>query len=81
MNLIESNVFYFFLSDYLTNIVAMTNQQLIDAGRNQMDQTDQAIERSKMVTSLTMHPCPVCFSSLPWQILQYILLVGCSTNC
>ena len=28
---------------------AMTNQQLIDSGRNQMDQTDEAIARSKMV--------------------------------
>lgn len=27
----------------------MTNQELIDAGRKQMDETDQAIERSKMV--------------------------------
>jgi hypothetical protein len=27
----------------------MSNQQLIDSGMKQMDQTDQAIERSKMV--------------------------------
>ncbi|NP_001347174.1 Novel plant SNARE 13-like [Zea mays] len=33
---------------------AMTNQQLIDTGRNQMDQTDQAIERSKMVVAQTV---------------------------
>ncbi|XP_062211381.1 novel plant SNARE 12-like [Phragmites australis] len=33
---------------------AMTNQQLIDTGRNQMDQTDQAIERSKMVVHQTV---------------------------
>ncbi|KAL6593776.1 hypothetical protein ACP70R_012311 [Stipagrostis hirtigluma subsp. patula] len=33
---------------------AMTNQQLIDSGRNQMDQTDQAIERSKMVVNETI---------------------------
>jgi len=33
---------------------AMTNQQLIDVGRNQMDQTDQAIERSKMVVAQTV---------------------------
>jgi len=33
---------------------AMTNQQLIDTGRNQMDQTDQAIERSKAVVSQTV---------------------------
>ncbi|KAJ1296989.1 hypothetical protein BS78_01G343900 [Paspalum vaginatum] len=33
---------------------AMTNQQLMDAGRTQMDQTDQAIERSKMVVAQTV---------------------------
>ncbi|CAL4939601.1 unnamed protein product [Urochloa decumbens] len=33
---------------------AMTNQQLIETGRNQMDQTDQAIERSKMVVAQTV---------------------------
>lgn len=27
----------------------MSNQQLIDAGKKTMDQTDQAIERSKQV--------------------------------
>jgi hypothetical protein len=35
----------------------MTNQQLMDAGREQMTQTDQAIDRSKMValrTTLTL---------------------------
>lgn len=29
--------------------VAMTNQELINAGNKTMDETDQAIERSKMV--------------------------------
>jgi novel plant SNARE len=33
---------------------AMSNQELIDAGRRQMDETDQAIERSKMVVEQTM---------------------------
>lgn len=33
---------------------AMTNQQLIDSGRNQMDQTDEAIARSKMVVAQTV---------------------------
>lgn len=61
MNRVESKVFTYTI---LTNIAAMTNQQLIDAGRNQMDQTDQAIERSKMVTSLTIHPCPVCHGKI-----------------
>jgi hypothetical protein len=31
----------------------MTNQQLMDAGREQMTQTDQAIDRSKMVALRT----------------------------
>ena len=74
-------VFYLFSWDHLANLAAMTNQQLIDVGRNQMDQTDQAIERSKMVASLTIYPCPVCFSALTWHVLQDISLVGCSTNC
>ncbi|WOL04012.1 hypothetical protein Cni_G12733 [Canna indica] len=33
---------------------AMSNQELIDAGRKQMDETDQAIERSKMVVEQTI---------------------------
>ncbi|KAG8063262.1 hypothetical protein GUJ93_ZPchr0003g17938 [Zizania palustris] len=33
---------------------AMSNQQLIDAGREQMNQTDQAIDRSKMVVAQTI---------------------------
>ncbi|XP_030539911.2 novel plant SNARE 13 [Rhodamnia argentea] len=33
---------------------AMTNQQLIDAGTKQMDETDQVIERSKKVVEQTM---------------------------
>lgn len=32
----------------------MSNQELISAGRKQMDQTDQAIERSKMVVAQTV---------------------------
>jgi hypothetical protein len=38
-----------FSSKYLVISVEMSNQQLIDSGTKQMDQTDQAIERSKMV--------------------------------
>jgi hypothetical protein len=33
----------------LDDFTEMSNQELISAGRRQMDQTDQAIERSKMV--------------------------------
>jgi hypothetical protein len=36
---------------YLDNFAEMSNQELIHAGTKQMDQTDQAIERSKMVIS------------------------------
>ncbi|ONM60017.1 putative plant SNARE 13 [Zea mays] len=32
----------------------MSNQELISTGRKQMDQTDQAIERSKMVVAQTV---------------------------
>jgi len=74
-------VFYLFSWDHLANLAAMTNQQLIDVGRNQMDQTDQAIERSKMVASLTIYSCPVSFSAPTWHVLQDFSLVGCSTNC
>ncbi|EER92219.1 novel plant SNARE 13 [Sorghum bicolor] len=42
------------VEDNIQMASAMTNQQLIDAGRNQMDQTDQAIERSKMVVAQTV---------------------------
>jgi hypothetical protein len=38
-----------FSSKYLVISAEMSNQQLIDSGTKQMDQTDQAIERSKMV--------------------------------
>lgn len=37
-----------------------------------MDQTDQAIERSKMVTSLTIHPCPVCHGKIYKTFLQVV---------
>ncbi|XP_072976633.1 novel plant SNARE 13-like [Typha angustifolia] len=33
---------------------AMSNQELVDAGRKKMDETDQAIERSKMVVEQTV---------------------------
>ncbi|RZR74649.1 hypothetical protein BHM03_00040525 [Ensete ventricosum] len=37
------------ISLILHHLVDMSNQELIDTGRKQMDETDQAIERSKMV--------------------------------
>jgi hypothetical protein len=36
---------------YLDNFAEMSNQELIHAGTKQMDQTDQAIERSKKVST------------------------------
>lgn len=42
------------ISFYVVNaclLAAMSNQELIDAGKKTMDETDQAIERSKQVCS------------------------------
>ncbi|PWZ56015.1 hypothetical protein Zm00014a_025422 [Zea mays] len=47
---------------------AMTNQQLIDTGRNQMDQTDQAIERSKMVVAQTVETGAQTAATLTQQV-------------
>lgn len=44
---------------------AMTNQQLVDRGNTMMNETDQAIERSKKVgLSLKSFPCEIKFSIL-----------------
>jgi hypothetical protein len=48
-DIFQARYLYWFLWNHLANLAAMTNQQLIDSGRNQMDQTDEAIIRSKMV--------------------------------
>lgn len=70
---------YTFSSKYLGNFAEMSNQQLIDAGRKQMDQTDQAIQRSKMVCCWLTHS--IFFSSLSQQFFQESFLAGCCTNC
>nr|AAU94636.1 SNARE 12 [Oryza sativa Japonica Group] len=46
---------------------AMTNQQLMDAGREQMTQTDQAIDRSKMVVAQTIETGTQTASALSQQ--------------
>lgn len=40
-------------SDRSSAFAAMTNQQLMDHGNKMMDETDQAIERSKQVSVLS----------------------------
>ncbi|XP_015633327.1 novel plant SNARE 13 isoform X1 [Oryza sativa Japonica Group] len=47
---------------------AMTNQQLMDAGREQMTQTDQAIDRSKMVVAQTIETGTQTASALSQQV-------------
>uniref|UniRef100_A0A0E0KE55 t-SNARE coiled-coil homology domain-containing protein n=1 Tax=Oryza punctata TaxID=4537 RepID=A0A0E0KE55_ORYPU len=49
---------------------AMTNQQLMDAGREQMTQTDQAIDRSKMVVAQTIEAGTQTASALSQQTEQ-----------
>ncbi|BAF12109.1 novel plant SNARE 13 isoform X2 [Oryza sativa Japonica Group] len=49
---------------------AMTNQQLMDAGREQMTQTDQAIDRSKMVVAQTIETGTQTASALSQQTEQ-----------
>ncbi|TVU37610.1 hypothetical protein EJB05_10935 [Eragrostis curvula] len=48
----------------------MSNQELIHAGRKQMDQTDQAIERSKMVVAQTVEVGAQTAASLTQQTEQ-----------
>jgi SNARE protein len=48
----------------------MTNQQLMDAGREQMTQTDQAIDRSKMVVAQTIETGTQTASALSQQTEQ-----------
>lgn len=49
-------VLYKLLLKWGLHIAAMTNQQLMDNGNRTMDETDQAIERSKKVSaSILVH--------------------------
>jgi hypothetical protein len=38
-----------YLFSFIFCDIEMTNQELVDVGRKKMDETDQAIERSKQV--------------------------------
>lgn len=55
----------------------MSNQQLVDAGMKSMDETDQAIERSKQV-EYNLHP--FLNARLVYEIQTMLLLLGCSQN-
>lgn len=50
--------------------VDMTNQQLVDNGNRMMDETDQAIERSKKVR----------FSTTKYNYLQYFVWLEDNSN-
>ena len=42
--------------ELLLIVAAMSNQELINSGTKAMDETDQAIERSKQVDCITLWP-------------------------
>lgn len=53
----------------------MSNQELINAGTKTMDETDQAIERSKQVSHFILTP------PLPLDLCSYFCQnVGCTSN-
>lgn len=58
--------------------VEMSNQQLVDAGMKTMDETDQAIERSKQVEE-NCHPF-LYVTSVFDEIRNSVLFLGCSQN-
>jgi SNARE protein len=52
----------------------MSNQELVDAGMKRMDETDQAIERSKQVVEQTLEVGTQTAANLKGQVMQIILL-------
>ena len=66
--------------------IAMSNQELVDAGMKRMDETDQAIERSKQVShknkcySLSaIVTIPFGNTLVPIQVVEQTLEVGTQT--
>ena len=51
-------------------VIAMSNQELVDAGMKRMDETDQAIERSKQVSYKKKH---VVFLTITLVTLLFLL--------
>lgn len=58
---------------------AMSNQELITAGTKRMEETDQAIERSKVVLYVIQRSFLLIVRFAMLSKLE-ILLVGCGTN-
>lgn len=58
------------VEDHVQLASAMSNQELIDAGRSQMDETDQAVERSKQVVHQTIEVGTQTASTLKGQTEQ-----------
>lgn len=60
---------------FFASIIEMSNQELINAGTKTMDETDQAIERSKQVSHFILAP------PLPLDLCSYSCQnVGCTSN-
>jgi|AraCvinosormetaG_1042628.scaffolds.fasta_scaffold02096_6 hypothetical protein len=60
--------------------IAMSNQELVDAGMKRMDETDQAIERSKQVSYRRNYvPLSLCYY-MNISMVTFLFLSGCRTN-
>jgi SNARE protein len=60
---------------------AMSNQELVQVGRKQMDQTDQTIERSKKVCEIPSSPPLQQLSSvLVWNWMLRMVCMGLSSS-
>ena len=56
----------------------MTNQELVTAGRQTMDETDQAIERTKKVKTTEQFQAYICFLLLLLPAFNSLILpLGC----
>jgi len=73
---VVNNIFYLSYYAHLSYPTEMSNQELVNAGMKTMDETDQAIERSKQVSHIKLMPplCPHHWSYYPCQN------VGCTSN-
>ncbi|KAL0696404.1 hypothetical protein Bca4012_063584 [Brassica carinata] len=55
---------------YVTLCIAMSNQELVDAGMKRMDETDQAIQRSKQVVEQTIEVGTQSAANLKGYVMQ-----------
>ncbi|CAN7027478.1 unnamed protein product [Brassica rapa subsp. trilocularis] len=54
---------------YVFLCIAMSNQEFVDAGMKRMDETDQAIERSKQVVEQTLEVGTQTAANLKGQVI------------